>query len=164
MAGQALPSYDTLWINYPDYMTYPDPDEVKELIGGEVNAAWITNTCAVRMSRALNGSGILVPRGFKGMSTVAGADHRRYAFRVREMRLWFASALVAPDFNLRKDANDAFDKSAIADMKGLIAFDIAFADATGHLDLWNGSEITSESHMSRDYYQAATRITLWKAA
>jgi hypothetical protein len=164
MAGKPLPSYDTLWINYPDYMTYPDSDEVKELIGGDVNAGWITNTCAVRMSRALNGSGILVPNGFKGLLTVAGADRRRYALRVREMRVWFASTLVTPDFDLRKNAHAAFDKSAIADMKGLIAFDIAFADATGHLDLWNGDNMTAESQMSKDYYQAATRITLWKTA
>ena len=34
-----LPSYNTPWVVYPDYMNYPDPQDVKNLIGGNVNAA-----------------------------------------------------------------------------------------------------------------------------
>ena len=160
----SVPAYDVLWINYPDYVYYPNPDDVKKLIGGAVDAAWITNTCAIRMSRALNYTGIPLPSNFKGMSTVKGGDGKRYAFRVREMRKWLDGTLGKADFDLTKSAGVAFNKNSIAGMKGIIAFDIAFSDATGHLDLWDGSVITSESHMSRDYYNAASRITIWKAA
>ena len=158
-----LPSYNSLWLAYPDYVTYRDPQQVKDLIGGAVNEAWIKNTCAIRMSRALNDNGIPVPY-FPGMSTVKGGDGKRYAFRVREMRKWLAVALGKPDFDLRKTAGTVFDKSTVASLKGIMAFDIAFADATGHLDLWDGATITSEAHMSRNYYDSATRITIWKAA
>ena len=34
-----LSSYGTLWFTYRDYVTYPDSQEVKELIGGAVAAA-----------------------------------------------------------------------------------------------------------------------------
>jgi hypothetical protein len=158
-----LPAYGPLWLVYPDYVTFPDGKEVKTLVGGAADADWITNTCAIRMSRALNYCGIPVPASFKGMHTIKGGDGKRYAFRVREMRPWLSVVLGNPDFELGKKTGVTFDKSSIAKMKGLIAFDIAFADATGHLDLWDGSAITSESHMSRDYYDSATRISLWKA-
>src|SRR5688572_21594284 len=42
-----LPAFDDLWASY----AYGEPEDVKELIGGAVNADWITNTCVVRVSR-----------------------------------------------------------------------------------------------------------------
>lgn len=159
-----LPSYDTLWVVYPDYMTYPDPQDVKNLIGGNVNAVWITNTCAIRMSRALNYSGIVLPKSAHGMHTVSGSDAKRYAYRVRELRSWLNVTLDPPIFDISKKAGTAFDKSTIAGFKGIIAFDIAFSDATGHLDLWDSSNMTSESHMSKNYYDSATRITVWQSS
>lgn len=160
----SLPSYTILWDNYLDYINYPDPRTVKEIVGGNVNAVWITNTCAIRMSRTLNYSGIPVPRNFAGLNTVKGGDGKRYAYRVREMRTWLVATLNKPVFDIKKTAGTVFDKSKIANVKGIIAFDIAFADATGHLDLWDGFNISSEHHMSRNYYDSATRITVWKAS
>jgi hypothetical protein len=113
--------------------------------------------------RALNYIGVSVPVHFKGMSTVKGGDGKRYAFRVREMRKWLDVTLSKADFDVNKIAGSAFDKASIASLQGIIVFDIAFADATGHMDLWDGSTITSELHMSRNYYDAATRIVVWKS-
>src|SRR5438093_11664300 len=103
-----LPSYDVVWNVYPDYENY-EPQEVKDLIGGAVNADWIKNTCAIRMSRALNYVGIPVPLHFKGMSTVKGGDSKRYAFRVREMRHWLDETLGKADFDVNKTGGDTFD-------------------------------------------------------
>jgi len=159
----ALQSYSKLWDEYPDYINYPDSKEVKALIGGNVDADWITNTCAIRLSRALNYHGIPVPGNFAGMSTVKGGDKKRYAFRVREMNKWMTFALGNPDFDQKKKKGDAFSKSALATMKGIIGFDIAFTDATGHLDLWDGSIFSSEYKVSQNYWTSATRIWMWKA-
>jgi hypothetical protein len=153
---------------YPDYVSF-DSAAVKRAIGGEVNEAWITNTCAVRMSRGLNYSKLPVPATFSGLHTAKGGDGKRYGFRVREMRLWLptASALGAPDLDIHKAQGDAFDKATIKDMKGIIAFDIHFSDATGHLDRWYGQQFSHESGHSTDfgdagrYWALATRITLW---
>ena len=49
-----LPHYGSLWMEYYDYIYYPDSAEVKKEIGGAVDAGWITNTCAIRVSGASN--------------------------------------------------------------------------------------------------------------
>lgn len=159
-----LGSYSALWMEYPDYIYYPDSDQVKKDIGGSVDAAWIKNTCAIRLSRTLNYNGIPVPGNFAGLATVKGGDGKRYAIRVREVRKWLEHVLGKPDFDHKKKQGAAFDISSIAAMKGIIAFDISFADATGHLDLWDGSTFSSEYKTSVDYWTQATRISIWKAS
>ena len=155
------PTWSKFWAEYPDYITYPDSAAVKKQIGGEVDAAWVVNTCAVRMSRGLNGSGVVVPAKFAGLVTLKGGDGKRYAIRVAEVRTWFPSALGAPDFDLKKKAGVAFDQATLSAFKGIVAFDISFNDATGHLDAWDGSGFSHEAK-TVDYWGRATRITLWK--
>jgi len=164
----AKPLWSDFYREYLDYENY-DSDTVKQTIGGAVNEDWITNTCAVRMSRGLNYSSLPVPPNFSGLTTVKGGDGKHYGFRVREMRLWLptGTALGKPDVDIHKKQNDDFDKTTLKDMKGIIAFDIHFSDATGHLDRWDGSQFSHESGRSTDfgdagrYWALATRITLW---
>lgn len=160
----ALPTRDVFWQNYPDYYFLPDSAAVKADIGGAVDAAWITNTCAVRMSRGLNYSGVSVPYGFNGMKTVKGGDGKRYAFRVREMRKWFKAMFPAPDVDFTKTAGASPDLSSLSGSSGIMALDIDFDDATGHLDFWDGTLITTEMQASKGYLTKAKRITLWKLA
>jgi hypothetical protein len=108
----------------------------------------------------LNYSGVTVPGSFPGLLTVKGGDSKRYALRVAEMRKWLPVALGRPDFDKTKKAGDAFDKSTLSDQKGIIAFDIHFSDATGHLDAWDGS-VFSHEYGANDYWSRSTRITLW---
>jgi hypothetical protein len=144
-------------------MNFPLPDDVKKLIGGNVDDEWIKNTCAIRLSRALNENGFPIPGKFAGLHTVKGGDGKRYAFRVVELHKWLDHVLGQSDFDLKKKAGDAFDKGALAAFKGIIGFDIHFSDATGHLDLWDGSVFTHEYQTSGEYWTQATRIWLWKA-
>jgi hypothetical protein len=155
-----LPGWNSLWDEYPDYIFYTS-EQAKAEIGGAVDASWITNTCAVRLSRTLNYNSIPVPSNFPGLTTVRGGDAKRYAIRVREMERWLLFKLGKPDFEIKKKENDAFDKSTIASYKGIIGFNIRFGDATGHLDLWDGRVFSSEHKMSRDYWTSATKIWLW---
>lgn len=154
------PRWSNFWSEYPDYGTFPNSAVVKKDIGGEVNDAMIVNTCTVRMSRGLNYSGAPIPAHFQGLATVAGADRKRYAFRVAEMRKWLPHVFGKPNFEIVKKANTAFDQTKLASMKGIIAFDIHFADATGHLDAWDGKKFSHE-YAASDYWDRATRITLW---
>ena len=158
-----LHTYSALWIEYPDYQNFPKPEDVKTYIGGAVNEDWIENTCAIRMSRTLNYNDVTVPSSFAGLHTVKGGDGKRYAFRVRELHPWLEHVLGKPDFDLSKKSGDAFDKSQIASMKGIIGFDIHFSDATGHFDLWDGTTFTHEYQTTGEYWSDATRIWLWKA-
>ena len=156
--------WSDLWEWYPDYIVYPLSIQVKKEIGGAVNASWITNTCAIRLSRTLNYNGAQVPGNFNGMSTVRGGDKLNYAFRVREMRKWLSYKLGTPDFDLEKQAGKKFDKKDLSSKLGIIAFDISFADATGHMDLWDGKNFSSEHTTSKSYWDSAKRITLWETA
>jgi hypothetical protein len=133
----AKPLWSDFFREYPDYENY-DSAAVKQMIGGAVDEDWITNTCAVRMSRGLNYSNLPVPATFSGLNTVKGGDGKHYAFRVRELRLWLpaATALGKPDVDINKKQGVDFDKTTLKDMKGIIAFDIHFSDATGHFDRW----------------------------
>ena len=156
-----LPGWSPLWNEYPDYIWYTS-EEVKKDIGGSVNAKWITNTCAIRLSRTLNYNKIPVPRKFSGLHTLAGSDKKRYAFRVQEMQRWLVFTLGKPNFEIKKKEGKVFDKTRLNKLKGIFGFNIRFPDATGHLDLWGGKKFSSEHKMSRDYWKAATKIWLWK--
>ena len=63
VAGQVLPSFASLWQNYPRDAL----DAVKRMIGGEVDSPDIKNTCTIRLSRALNYSGHPVPARYPGL-------------------------------------------------------------------------------------------------
>ena len=156
------PTWLKFWAEYPDYGTYPNSAAVKKDIGGAVDAAWIVNTCAIRMSRGLNYSGVPIPANFAGLLTVMGSDAKHYAIRVAEMRKWLPSSHVLgkPNVEITKKADEAFDKSTLAALKGIIAFDIHFSDATGHLDAWNGTAFSHE-YAATDYWSRANRITFW---
>lgn len=157
-----VPDWNVIWSAYYDYINFPDSNDVKRRIGGAVDAAWIKNTCAVRLSDAFNYSGLPVPRRFDGLKTVRDGGGSNIAFRVAELRKWMLYRLGKPDIMTTKKANDPFDKSAITNKKGIIEFAIAFSDATGHLDLWDGSTFSSEAATSRDYWKSATKINLWE--
>jgi hypothetical protein len=159
-----LHTFSALSDKYPDYLNYPKPESVKALIGGAVDADWIENTCAIRLSRTLNYNGFPVPGSFAGLHTVRGDDGKRYAFRVRELRPWLVHRFGQPDFDISKKQGEEFDKSRLAAIKGIIGFDIRFTDATGHLDLWDGSSFTHEYQTSAEYWTGATRISIWKAS
>jgi hypothetical protein len=142
---------------YPDYA---DPATVKREIGGKVDADWIENTCAIRMSRAFNYSGVPIPRHFAGLNVVSGADHLWYAYRMQELAKWIQHAFGAA--SLTETSGKSLDRNTIAGMQGIIVFDIHFSDAQGHIDLWDGTTFTHERYAGQDYFAFATKIRLWK--
>ena len=156
-------TWETLAAQYPDYRSKPDGAAMKRDIGGAVTEAWLgENTCVIRLSRALNYSGSPVPANFPRLETVKGGDGKNYAYRVAEIRPWLARTFGKPDFDLVKKNGEAFDKSTLSGIKGIIAFDIHFGDATGHVDLWDGASFSNEDKAA-NYWTAAKRITVWKA-
>jgi hypothetical protein len=153
-----LPDFHTLRENYPD----GDPAAVKHSIGGKVDADWITNTCAVRLSRALNYSGVDIPAKSAGLSVLSGADGKWYAFRMRELKKWLQVTFGDPNLVKVKPANGQITRESFAAMHGIVAFDIKFDDASGHLDLWDGTSYIHQSADPRDYFTMATKVALWE--
>jgi hypothetical protein len=162
----SLPSFAKLKAEYPDYVNYTSA-QVLNNIGGKVKINAFANTCAVRLSRTLNYNSLELPgpSKFPGGAVVSGDDKKWYAFRVPDIRKWLTIKLSKPGFDLTKKAGEAFDKTTICTLKGIIGFDIKFNDATGHLDLWDGSFFTSERKggLTVDYWESATRIWVWTA-
>jgi len=157
----AIPPFAVLSTFYPNYWFYRSPKDVQKLIGGETQEGDITNTCAIRMSHAMNGAGVQVPRNWGKVTNRRGANKRYYILRVSDLRSWMQSRFGAPTLELRKKAGRAFDRKEIEGYLGVIAFDIGFTDATGHFDLWYGDRFSHEDSAGKDYFAVASRVSLW---
>ena len=177
-AHARMPSFDSLLANYPKDSR---SGNVKRLIGGSIDDTrnllkdqWLGgengDTCTIRMSRALNYSGIHVPASFHGLRTARGADKLHYAFAVQEMRVFLTATFGQPQIDIR---TKPISRESLNQHKGIILFDINFglnADGTRalwHVDLWDGKtffdEVFGVSSPRRDFFQIATRVSLWIA-
>lgn len=142
----AKPSFDSLWANFPDHTKYPTLKDLFTMIGAQL-ARNIEepgfgpngNTCAVRISRALNYANH--PIRYKttkalDLNPLLGADKKLYLFRVSEMRTYLKHTLGVTPKTVKKDFGTAF-----ADTRGIVAYRITgWSDATGHIAFWNGKE------------------------
>lgn len=153
-------NFDVLLHNYPTQ----DHKELLQWIGGGLSTGWnfehIDNTCAIRMSRALNYSGLLVPHGYPGLLVVHGKDRKYYATRAREMKKWLALRLGRP-----LELHAPVDRAAFQGKKGIIGFSVQFKDAAGHIDLWDGTTFQYERGAlseGLDYFKLATKVVLWE--
>lgn len=169
------PDFQKLWDAYPT----GDTPAVGKLIGGAVGSGigqpdangkmrgWITNTCAIRLSRSFNyaGNEFRIPQAYafadrkvpKTFSTIAGGDKLRYAFRVAEFLKYLREKFGKAPVSITKERGDSTVPDVFKSRKGLIVFDdCGWSDATGHIDLWNGSECRGKA-----YWQEAKRVFLW---
>src|SRR5436190_7133779 len=129
----AIPDFSLLRHHYPDYDRYRQPDQVRKLIGGEVNDGDITNTCTIRMCHAMNEVGVVVPMLWQGITSRRGKNKKYYIIRVVNFRPWMVAKFGKPDLDFPKESGKAFDRKALKGKEGIIAFEIgAFNDATGH--------------------------------
>jgi hypothetical protein len=153
--SRTLPLFDQLSVAFPAL----DLAEVKQLVGGEVNADYITNACVVRVSRSLNYSNHPIPSGFLGLWTLKGEDGKHYGLRVREFTKYMGSVYGLPalvDHSRRNRAR--IERTNFLGMRGIIQFDVSgWADATGHFDLWDGLDI-----LYHEYFAKASTVRLWK--
>jgi hypothetical protein len=148
--ARRLPPWRALWENYP---AIHDTAAVKRAIGGDVDGDWLTYTCTIRLSRALNYGGDPIPPRSPGLHVVNGADGLRYAYKVREMRGYLSSRYGPPSIDAAPE--DALE--ALFGRPGIILFEVDFSDATGHFDIWNGQWVRY-----REFFHQARCVLLWK--
>jgi hypothetical protein len=146
--------FDNLLALYPQ----GTPSGAKRIIGGHVDADWITNTCAVRISRVLDYSGLAIPNGDSTLAVVSGGDKLWYSYRQKELQAWFTRRVGAPSLTLGASP----DKRKLWNLKGFIGFDIHFSDATGHFDLWDGKQFQLQAQATHDYFAVARGIVFWR--
>lgn len=151
-----LTNFQQMWAEYPQGTS----DEVKKRIGGAVDAAWVTNTCVVRVCRSLNYTGFTVPVRALGFSTLKGRDGKRYGIRVAEFKVYLRGQYGAPQVThtYAEEGGDVPD--AMKGRQGIICFDVSgWSDATGHFDLWNG-----ERAIHHEYFERARKVHLWEVS
>ena len=156
----AQPDFDRMWAAFPDHTKYPTLRALHTFIGGRVAVNIgddmgfpdAGNTCAMRMSYALNHGGMplswsLLKSLKLGRSAIPGADHKPHLFRVADLRIYLANALGTTPQRVRKDFGKAF-----AGRRGIVAFKVdGWQTATGHIALWNGTQFREDDH--DDYRQ-----------
>lgn len=169
-----FPDFQKLWDNYAT----GNPEEAGKLIGGAVGTGigkldaygtptgWIKNTCTIRLSRSFNYAGpeFRIPKAQTfpdgkhptALNTVAGGDKLRYAYRVAEMLKYLRLKFGKPTV-LVKRTPDGSIPPEFKNRKGIIVFnDCGWSDATGHVDLWNGTECRGHG-----YWDKAKEVYLW---
>lgn len=129
--------------------------------------AW-ENTCAIRMSYALNRSGIKLPSETSPRGgTIRGDDTFYYWIRVRDLKKYLRDRFHEGDVEYKlqpiKSKNEMQNRAQtvhdnllnkIHGKRGIVVFDVKGWDgATGHFTLWNGSEL---SYVGNGYHNDAT--------
>jgi hypothetical protein len=147
-----------------------------QMIGGRFsglyNSAAYQNTCAVRMSYALNRSGLKLGPPPSAGGSIQGGDGYVYWIRVSDLKPYLVKQFKGADEELRlpvipptllgdMGAMGALYKervrlakawldTTLANRKGIVVFEVSgWGDASGHFTLWNGSTRTlayAESH------------------
>lgn len=140
-----------------------------QMLGGRFKNAHLNpayeNTCAVRMSYALNRSGLKLGAAPSSGGDITAPDGYRYWIRVSDLKPYLVKQFRGADEELKlpaipaalignPSAMSAQFKSRVAQAKawlddklagrnGIVVFDVTgWGNATGHFTLWNGVEMT----------------------
>lgn len=154
------PSWKDMSLNYPKENIsstnfYPMISNKYVQLVRENSEAW-ENTCAARMSYALNRSGIRLPQAPKGGNLV-GDDKFNYWLRVKDLKAFMQKRFKNPDIAYSpKRVNNtqlAESKERISEVKsnflskikgkkGILVFEVTgWGNASGHFTLWDGSNL-----------------------
>ncbi len=114
------------------------------------------NTCAARMSYALNRSGIRLPKASAG-GTLVGDDKFNYWIRVKDLKAFMMKRFKNPDISYSpKQVSASRSTEAkqrikevetqllpkIKGKKGIVVFDVTgWGNASGHFTLWDGKNL-----------------------
>lgn len=162
------PSWADMARHYPasDIST---PRLYDEMIGGSFaglyrNPAY-ENTCSVRMSYALNRSGLTLGAAPSQGGHLVGADGYRYWIRVSDLKLHLSKQFKGADeelalpvispgliddvdalsakFKERVALAKAWLERALSNRRGIVVFNVTgWSNASGHFTLWDGTSRT----------------------
>lgn len=168
---QTKPTFDNVYNNYPKDANGDDmpADQVYNLVGGEPLSLYLAdpikngNACAVRVSRALNYSGVAIP--YIANQTYKGADGKYYFLGAAKLYNWIVKTFGSPNVHLTAAdgaPNGTNFKSKIMTSlhRGIYIMkpiSQASFQATGHATLWGGLDCIG----GHNYFAAAKDIYIW---
>ena len=152
------PEFKQAWAHFAEVYKAGSSDAdalklVADKIGGKVkvniDSGEFANACPIRISYLLNYGGVAVPGpaaaeqlGLTGV--VSGSDGKWYMFRVKDAMLLLDKRFGAADKIAKNPKRKDF-----AGMKGIIAIrGHGWADATGHITLWDGTNFSDKNHLT----------------
>jgi hypothetical protein len=159
-----LPKTSDLYFYYPRNQ---DAAHVARQIGGSVQAHFenpkmtsYKDTCAIRVSRALNYAGAPIPYGGGGISnpfmadkkirTDKGSDGKWYIYSTYDMRAYLTAKYRHP----RRFPGSA-SKADLKDVMGIVAF------AFYHIDVWNGKSCAGHDGGFENEKVVTKEILVW---
>ena len=166
-----LPTFSELESGYLKYgRDYPGggvtSQQFGNIVGGKVQAniqsGVFTNTCALRVSHALNSCnarppfiGHKIPRISGQTSSAANGDW--YIFRVKALHTYMLNTYGPPSLS-------SSNPSDFAGRKGIIMYDMGnfWSDATGHFTLYNDSRRLGGNYKHSYYLKNGVQAHLWE--
>jgi hypothetical protein len=134
-----------------------DHDAFFRLLGGE----WPTkkgddyaNTCALRLSYALNGAGIAIPRGHRQFIDGKG---RPLIGSVGAMEKALIALFGRPPVDVVKESGTELPRYPV---QGIICMRGGLTGATGHVDLWDGRHFSGGGEW--DWVTASHYVKFWR--
>lgn len=153
-------NFQTLWDTYPlgDRKTF-----FVSLSGGWpklVNEPAYVNTCALRMTVALRGSGATVPESLaKSDGNLKDGNGNHLLLRVATIKAWLEQLLGPSSWGTSKQVG-ADIEGLIPKRNGILLYRVPNAtDASGHVDIWDGTTCKNDCHS--EFARSATAVELW---
>jgi hypothetical protein len=176
---QQLPSFQAFDTAYPR----TDGAALIQLIGGDVLAAYINNPldvrgfCALKVSRGLNGAGIIIPN-LPG-KTIKGGDNKYYFLNAKALNKWMRKTFGTNDgdpttphnpnhthfISTQGGLNGINFPQLTANMKGIFSMVTDDPDhnwASGHADLINNGTCIFGCHFHDVPTAILDYIDIWK--
>ncbi|WP_440967266.1 T6SS effector amidase Tae4 family protein [Massilia sp. GER05] len=162
------PAWADMQRHYPS-KAISTPTLYDQMIGGRFKKLYeqpaYTNTCAVRMSYALNRSGLKLAKHPDEGASVEGGDGYTYWIRVANLKAYLIdrfkgadeelhlpaipssllddNAAMSKQFKERVRQAEAWLTSKLSGRNGIVVFDVSgWRDASGHFTLWDGTTTT----------------------
>lgn len=165
------PKWSDMIKNYPD-MKFNTSTLYKEIsdslfkIYSSNTKDW-ENSCAIRMSKALNYSGVKLPStdiGYRednsSNGTLKGKDGYYYWFRVKSLGNYLKKKLGKPDLDIhlktaklgeKKEKMSTENWKKVQAMKGIVMFEVSgWGNASGHFTLWDGNHLIYPGYPEHD--------------
>jgi len=171
---QPLPSWNNVFHNYPKDGNGGDMPaaQVYALVGGELLAMYnsnpekFRNACALRVSRALNYSGVTIPH--IPNSTYQGADGKYYFLSTARLYNWmiksFGTSNALSLSTSDGGTNGSLFQAQLAGNKGIYIMQAASPEqfhALGHATLFDGTSCVGD-HCYFNAKGGVQKIILWK--
>ena len=151
-----LPPFEALRASYPND---PTPLDIANRIAGRVGENLKSpampeykNTCAIRVSRALNYAGHLVRSHVANARVNSGGDGRWYVYGVRDLNRYLTAVYGPPDVEKKGETQGSVTAQDLLGEQGIIEFD------SYHMDLFDGTTCVHAC-----YFYAVKAIRLWRA-